>query len=104
MYNRPSSPLQERGWSVRAARDCRSKAALSLTVLLAVAVSFWACSGRQPATIEHTVIIFQENHTFDNCFGTFSGADGVSSGLTSTGLMIPLTPLPDMDSASFCNS
>jgi hypothetical protein len=58
MYNRPSSPLQKTaGWSVRAARDCRSKAALSLTVLLAVAVSFWARSGRQPATIEHTVII-----------------------------------------------
>jgi phospholipase C len=84
---------------VRAARDSRSKAAPGLAVLLAVAVSFWACSARQPATIEHTVIILQENHTFDNYFGTYSGADGVTSGLTCTGLMVPLTPLPDMDFA-----
>ena len=27
--------------------------------------------------IEHVVIIFKENHTFDNYFGTFSGANGM---------------------------
>jgi phospholipase C len=93
-----------RGWSVRAARDSRSKAALNLAVLLAVAVTFWACSGRRPARIDHTIIILQENHTFDNYFGTYPGADGVTSGLTSTGQMVPFTPLPDMDSAPLCNS
>jgi phospholipase C len=28
--------------------------------------------------IQHVVIIFKENHTFDNYFGTFPGADGMS--------------------------
>jgi phospholipase C len=80
------------------------KATLTLAVLLAVALSFWACSGRQPAGIEHTVIILQENHTFDNYFGTFPGADGATSGLTSTGMRVSLTPLPEMDYANLCNS
>ena len=76
----PLYPLQK-GTQVivRAARDFRPKASLSLAVLLAVALSFWACSERQP--INHTVIILQENHTFDNYFGTFPGADGVTSGV-----------------------
>ncbi|HKS59844.1 MAG TPA: alkaline phosphatase family protein, partial [Thermoplasmata archaeon] len=32
-----------------------------------------------PATppIEHVVILVKENHTFDNYFGTFPGADGI---------------------------
>jgi len=30
-----------------------------------------------PGPIEHVVIIVKENHTFDNYFGTFPGADGV---------------------------
>jgi phospholipase C len=89
---------------VCAAQDFRPKAALSLAVLLAVALSCWACSGQQPAAIEHTVIILQENHTFDNYFGTFPSADGATSGLTSTGLMVSLAPLPDMDDANLCNS
>src|SRR5438128_1153145 len=28
--------------------------------------------------IDHVVIIFKENHTFDNYFGTFPGANGMS--------------------------
>jgi phospholipase C len=56
------------------ARDFTPKATLRLAVLLAVGLSFWGCSGPQSAGIEHTVIILQENHTFDNYFGTFSGA------------------------------
>jgi len=31
-----------------------------------------------PGKIEHVVIIVKENHTFDNYFGTFPGADGVA--------------------------
>jgi len=99
----PLYPLQK-GTQVivRAARDFRPKASLSLAVLLAVALSFWACSERQP--INHTVIILQENHTFDNYFGTFPGADGVTSGVTSAGLTVSLAPLPDMDYSNLCNS
>jgi phospholipase C len=29
------------------------------------------------STIENIVVVFQENHTFDNYFGTFPGADGI---------------------------
>lgn len=54
--------------------------------------------------MEHVVIILKENHTFDNYFGTFSGADGVTTGITSTGTMVPLTPIPDVDNAVLCNA
>lgn len=30
--------------------------------------------------IKHLVVLLQENHTFDNYFGTFPGADGIPSG------------------------
>src|SRR5713226_3426473 len=33
-------------------------------------------SGTSP--IKHVVVIVQENHTFDNYFGTFPGANGIS--------------------------
>ena len=35
----------------------------------------------KPATtgpVEHVVIIMKENHTFDNYFGTFLGANGMT--------------------------
>src|SRR5712692_5010841 len=31
-----------------------------------------------PSKIDHVVIIFKENHTFDNYFGTFPGANGMA--------------------------
>jgi phospholipase C len=38
-----------------------------------------AAADPTPATpIEHVVVLMQENHTFDNYFGTFPGADGAS--------------------------
>jgi phospholipase C len=46
--------------------------------------------------IEHVVFIVKENRTFDNYFGTFSGADGATSGKISTGEVIPLRRAPDM--------
>src|SRR5512142_1146336 len=30
--------------------------------------------------IKHLVVLMQENHTFDNYFGTYPGADGIPSG------------------------
>jgi phospholipase C len=88
---------------VRPAENFKLKTALGLGVLLAVALTLLACSGGGSATIQHTVIILKENHTFDNYFGTFPGADGVTSGLTSTGQLVPLTPMSDMDYAPVCN-
>jgi phospholipase C len=34
------------------------------------------------AQIKHVFVIMQENHTFDNYFGTFPGVDGLSPGLS----------------------
>jgi hypothetical protein len=31
--------------------------------------------------VKHIVIILQENHTFDNYFGLFPGADGTTTGV-----------------------
>jgi phospholipase C len=38
--------------------------------------------GPAPTTpIEHIVVLMQENHTFDNYFGTYPGADGIPAGV-----------------------
>jgi phospholipase C len=41
--------------------------------------------------VKYVFIIFKENHTFDNFFATFPGAEGATSGKTSTGATVPLT-------------
>ena len=46
--------------------------------------------------IEHVVFIFKENRTFDNYFGSYPGADGATSGLTSSGERVSLTPAHDV--------
>lgn len=45
--------------------------------------------------IKHVVFFIKENRTFDNYFGTFSGADGATTGTISTGEVISLGPSPD---------
>src|SRR5262245_57267144 len=40
--------------------------------------------------IQHIVYILKENRSFDNFFGTYPGADGATSGVTSTGERIDL--------------
>src|ERR1022692_3478255 len=51
-----------------------------------------------PGQINHVVIIFQENRSPDNLFHDQvlmnRGADIATQGLTSSGAMIPLTPVP----------
>jgi len=46
--------------------------------------------------IKHVVFILKENHTFDNYFGAFPGADGASRGKIHTGATVPLTGAPDV--------
>ena len=54
-------------------------AALSLAlVILPARVS--AASAVPKTPIEHFVVLMQENHTFDNYFGTYPGADGIPKG------------------------
>jgi phospholipase C len=40
--------------------------------------------------IKHVVIVVQENHSFDNLFATFPGADGATKGMMSNGKTIKL--------------
>jgi phospholipase C len=46
-------------------------------------------------SIKHIVFIIKENRSFDQYFGTFPGADGATTGKTSTGATIPLGQTPD---------
>ena len=45
--------------------------------------------------IDHIVFIIKENRSFDHYFGRFPGADGATTGRTSTGNVIPLAEAPD---------
>jgi phospholipase C len=60
-------------------------------------------TGEDITAIQHIVFIIKENHTFDNYFSTFPGADGATSGLTSTGRVVPLAPMADVYTAGLCN-
>jgi phospholipase C len=92
----------------RAARGCRWCLILFALVCFA---SLAACAGRSITpvlgnltAIRHIVFIICENHTFDNYFGTFPGADGATSGLLSNGQWIPLSPMPDAyEGTDLCN-
>ena len=46
--------------------------------------------------IQHFVFLVKENRTFDDYFGTFPGANGTTTGLISTGQVIPLGHMPDV--------
>ncbi len=46
--------------------------------------------------VQHIVIILKENHTLDNYFGRYPGADGATSGLQSNGGVVPLTRATDI--------
>ena len=83
-----------------------SRAAWALGTILVVATTVLAApegarEATKPATavptpIKHVVIIYQENHDFDNVLGLFCvqhpqrNCDGRVTGVTSTGKVIPL--------------
>ncbi len=62
----------------------------------------------QPAvglsSLQHFVFIVKENRSFDNYFGTFPGANGATTGMISTGQVIPLGHTPDQLPRDFCHS
>src|SRR5215813_11892408 len=43
----------------------------------------------QAIPIKHVVVVIKENHTFDNYFGSFPGADGISQITTNHGVITP---------------
>jgi phospholipase C len=53
---------------------------------------------------KHSVFIVKENHTFDNYFGMFTGANGVTSGMTLGGQVVRLHHMPDSYQGKLCNS
>lgn len=70
--------------TARCRRVLATVAALVVPLLLPVAASATTTApdpGHEPQTpIEHFVFLFQENHTFDNYFGTRPGVDGIPEG------------------------
>lgn len=54
-------------------------------------------SGPPPKTypIKHVVVVVKENHTFDNYFGSFPGADGTTTCKKSDGTTFPCPRAPD---------
>src|SRR5262249_42487298 len=57
----------------------RGAALLSLSSLLATALGCASLARAYISRIEHLVIIYQENHSFDNLYGEFAGAEGLAS-------------------------
>ncbi len=55
-----------------------------------------------PIPIKHIVVIVKENHTFDNYFGSFPGADGISQIVTPTGTITPPVA-PDSTPRDLCH-
>src|SRR6185295_11042125 len=57
--------------------------AMKLTALVALATSLAAgCEHSSTADIDkvdHIIVIFMENHSFDNLYGVFPGTDGVAN-------------------------
>jgi phospholipase C len=49
----------------------------------------------QVGTIEHVIVIVKENHTFDNYFGTFPGAEGTTTCTKADGSTFPCGHAPD---------
>src|SRR5579872_5321959 len=64
----------------------RVLSALALFLLLVVAFSSSSFAsqvhpdapGKTSSPIKHVVVIMEENHTFDNLFGTFPGVNGIN--------------------------
>lgn len=90
--------------AVRLLERARVAACVSGAAMLGL-VALAACSapGWMPASstvrtewpITHVVIIDKENHSFDNMFGQFPGANGARSAHVSNGERLPLGRTPD---------
>ena len=58
----------------------RRPAIALLALAAAAAVAAPASAGVPTTPIRHIVVLMQENHSFDNYFGTYPGADGLPAG------------------------
>jgi phospholipase C len=63
-----------------------------------------------PNPIKHVIVVIKENHTFDNYFGSFPGADGTLNAegqnvcRTTTGGTAPCAEAPDAPTHDLCHS
>ena len=55
-----------------------------------------------PIPIQHVIVVVKENHTFDNYFGSFPGADGISQIQLSSGTITP-PHAPDSTPRDLCH-
>ena len=53
--------------------------------------------------IDHVIIIVKENHTFDNYFGSFPGAEGTTTCTKHDGTTFPCGHAPDRTSNDLCH-
>ena len=80
-----------------------------LVLILAIMLAFSGCGGNinqatnSPDAIQHTVFIIKESRSFDSYFGRFPGANGATTGVTSSGQIVPLTAMPDIFLGTTCN-
>jgi len=67
--------------------------AYTLFWLIAAALPAYPANAATLSDVRHIVIILKENHTFDNYFGLFPGADGTTIGVHE-GTPVPLARAP----------
>jgi phospholipase C len=75
---------------------------LVLLLVFPVAQQSFALTANGGNPIQHVVIIVQENHTFDNYFGTFPGANGVKNDPPSVHPFHLAGPIVDLCHSSAC--
>ncbi len=56
-----------------------------------------------PNPIKHVIVIVKENHTFDNYFGSFPGAEGTTTAALSDGGTVTVPHAPDKTSRDLCH-
>jgi phospholipase C len=61
-------------------------------------------AGTTAMPIEHVIVIIKENHTFDNYFGSFPGAEGTTTCKHKDGTTFPCPKAPDATTRDLCHS
>ena len=107
------------GARAKSRRHFRNMAGLAFVSGIVLSVA--ACDGTSEDTfqsaaltatipIKHVVVIVKENHTFDNYFGAFPGAEGTLNAAgqnlcpTATGGLAPCAGAPDAPGHDLCHS
>ncbi|MBA3432163.1 MAG: hypothetical protein H0U16_11885 [Actinobacteria bacterium] len=90
------STTVEDGRSVERADSSNDKELIGSESTAANSSGEASATRRTTTPIKHIVYLVKENRTFDNYFARYPGADGASSGLTSTGERVDLTVAPDV--------